>query len=424
VIQNFEDILQKCLKPGDEYKKSPPQGPPEEYGVVSDETLKSLDLTEHGEIPQANRGSAYQRPLTLAPHEKPQPSFVELPDIEDLSDIHICGIDGSNQRVQRSPFQLILARAVAIAFRYSKAGETPYFKRKSIDSSAIVWIDGNIFDFDSINLRTRKLPADCKNILDIVGETQEPLLARYDRGEMKKSPASYSLGLAVQIQQTLELLLIKSVPTNTAKMVCIKDGPLFSTSTFIGDTINGLQPVYSWSEQQVLVACSKRVGGSTLLIESLLDENIGAVLKECWFPNQTLLDSTIQGLSSDAILIPRFLNPGHRTPLIQATPIARTEITKNNAWLKPLSCYYMSRNRPYTYVRMEVPMLMWERNSDAVKKAISIVAWQHDLGHSAPLVQLEADRQCDLSAERGLLEVQTESNFAKNDLKFLENYDG
>ena len=65
---------------------------------------------------------------------------------------------------------------------------------------------------------------------------------------------------------------------------------------------------------------------------------------------------------------------------------------------------------------------MWERDPKKVEKAISIVAWQHELGHRAPLVQLASDLRCQLGYEKAILEKQTISHLYKNNLDFPEDY--
>ena len=427
-IQGFREILGKCLKSGDEYRESPPKGPPKEYGVLDDAAQEAIDHEENGEDSTADRGKVYAK-IALAEGESGAPLPISFPNTDDLADIHVCGIDGSNQRVQRSAFNFILARSSIVVFRYSSTGEKPYFKQHARNASAVVWVDGNIFDNRLINVHTTKPSSQTEegkvgNMLDdLRGDNRRPLIIRYERGKMKKSPGGYSLGLAVQIHQALELLSISDAPKGAAKMICIKDGPLFSTSTTIGDTITGLSPIFSWEKGQVLIACSKRVGGSPLLLEALLNPNIGSTLKKIWFPNEVVLDSTLNQMSSDAILLPRLLKPGHRTPLMEAVAISRSGVVKEKKALTPLSCYYLSRNRPYTYIRMEVPLFQWENDREGVEKAIQIAAWQHDLGRSAPLVQLEADNQCDLSAEAEILRYQTASALFENNLNLLEDYD-
>ena len=429
-MHSFESILRNCLKEGAEYRQSPPQGPPDEYAALSDEALAALNQTEHGEDSQANRGGVYSPlfPLRIPDGEDVRPCLVDMPDADELADIHVCGIDGSNQRVQRSAFQLIMARACIIAFRYSKSGKKPYFYHQVENAEAVVWVDGNIFDGDQINIRTKK---PLNGVLDFLKALSSlspaermPMIMRYKRGEMKKSPSGYALGVAVQLHQALELLCVVNARARVheANMVCIKDGPLLPTSTSVRDTVNGLSSIFSWKKGQVLIACSKRVSESPLLLETLLSP-LGALLKESWFPGQRIVDDHFRALASDAILLPRILKPGHRTPFIEAVPVARSGVVKEESGLTPLSCYYLSRSRPHTYIRMEVPRCMWESDRDGVHQAVKIAAWQHELGRAAPLVQLEADKQCDLSAERRMLEWQTANALAKRKLNFLEDYD-
>ena len=92
-----------------------------------------------------------------------------------------------------------------IVFRYSSTGEKPYFYRRMKDASAMVWVDGNIFD-GAIDSQTEKFSSEgneeTTNILDKVKDYKErPFIVRYNRGKMKNNPSSYALGLAVKIQQ-------------------------------------------------------------------------------------------------------------------------------------------------------------------------------------------------------------------------------
>ena len=432
-FKNFQKIL-GCLKSGKDYEKSPPQGPPEEYPSMPNEaeTLRSLALTDHGEDSKESRGKIYSK-IAFPKNEEARPVAVELPTTQDLADIHVCGIDGSNQRVSRNAFEFILTRACMIVFRYSGTGEKPYFYRKMKDASAMVWVDGNIFD-STIDSQTEKFSFEENekktDILDKVEDYKErPFIVRYNRGEMKNNPSSYALGLAVKIQQALELLCIKETPVDKAsKIVCIKDGPLFSTSVSTKDNLNGLKPILKWNKNQSFIACSKRVSESSLLLEVLLNEKIGKFLRKAWFEEQGISDdalkNALKGLASDANILPRVLKPGCRTPLFIAVPVARKEIVEQDKGLTPVSCYYRSRCRPYNYIRMELPLSKWEESTESANQAIKIAAWQHELGHSAPLVQLEADNQCDLSAERRILELQTDSALSQNGLNLLETYDG
>ncbi len=68
---------------------------------------------------------------------------------------------------------------------------------------------------------------------------------------------------------------------------------------------------------------------------------------------------------------------------------------------------------------------MWkfvERNKEAVEEAIRIVAWQHELGVTAPLVQLMADEQCQLTNEKMILEKQTLAALDRKNLNFIDTY--
>jgi hypothetical protein len=228
------------------------------------------------------------------------------------------------------------------------------------------------------------------------------------------------LGWAVKIQQALELASISDISTEH-KTVCIKDGPLFSTSVSIRDVIDGLNPIFTW-HNQILISCSKRIKDSTLLLEALL-KNVS--LRNFWFSGQDITDDTLNSIASDSLLLPRILRPGHRTPLMAAVPVSRQMVVddqQGDPRLKPLSCYYLSRHRPHTYIRLEIPIFMWERDRNLTNEAIRLVAWQHELGHSAPYVQIAADERCQLSAEKLILEKQTQAAMNKFALTFPEDF--
>jgi hypothetical protein len=413
LVKSFESVL-GTFNDAKGYKSGPPKGPPDELPTLTDEELKALKLPVFQE--DRDNGGAYKE-IKLV--EDPAPIEVKLPTATDLEDVNICGIDGSNQRVERSSFYFILARAAIVEFRYSTKNAKPYFYTRTRNAGAVTWVDGNVFT-ESIKLFT-KTPAkqdDTANILkDIEGLSDSPLLVRYDPDKVDKSPSSHALGWAVKLQQALELLCIKDVPTNT-RTICIKDGPLFSTSVSPADTKAGLAPIFGWKDQ-VLIACSKRVKDSSLLVEALLGNQ---ALREHWFPNQNLSDVSLKAVATDSLLLPRILKPGFRTPLMAAVPIARQQIVNEDPRLMPLSCYYLSRHRPHTYIRVEIPQFMYEQNKDIVDEAISLVAWQHELGHRAPLVQLAADNMCQLQAEKLILEKQTTAALLRQGLEFPEEY--
>ncbi len=423
----FTPILKKCLRNGEDYRNSPPKGPPLDYPVLSQEDLDPLSHTEHGEdFSSEPENKVYSKIEVL--EMPPEPVNIPIPSVAELADTHVCGIDGSNQRVERGGFHFILCRAAMVAFRYSETAQKPYFYRLQKDATAIVWVDGNIFE-NQILLNTYLQESDGntdnKDILpQLEKNIEKPLMYRYS--VQRNRPGSYALGVAVKIMQGLELLCIRETPLGAGRVVCIKDGPLFSTSTTPRDVLNGLSPLFhgDWNKNCTYVACSKRVRDSVLLLEALRHERFGKTLRDIWFPEQNILDSTLKELPSDSVLLPRVLNPGQRTPLMAAVPTARNVVVKENESLEPLSCYYLSRSRPHTYVRLEIPRFMWERDKASVEYAIKITAWQHELGRTAPLVLNMADEQCDISNERRILEWRTDAALQGKKLDLLQDYHG
>ena len=423
LVGQFGPILDKCLQSGDAYRRSPPQGPPSEYPSLSQEELDALSLTEHGEDLSRERGKAYSSITVL--EMPPKPVDIPVPTAADLADTHVCGIDGSNQRVERGGFHFILCRAVMVAFRYSGSGEKPYFYRRQKDAAAVVWVDGNIFDSRVVRATIPQKISESGpgNILPQVESGEDkPLLFRYRAQENR--PGAYALGVAVKIMQALEMSCIRETPLKAGRVVCIRDGPLFSASATPRDVLDGLAPIFGgeWGGNCSFVACSKRVRDSTLLLEALLSDTFGPALRDFWFPGQRIIPAVLRGLPSDSVLLPRILKPGQRSPFMAATPIARSGIVKSDPRLEPISCYYLSRARPHTYVRLEIPRFMWERNRDAVEYAVKVTAWQHELGRDAPLVLTTADGQCDISGERQILERRTDAALWDRGLNFLQDY--
>ncbi|MBC6993572.1 DNA double-strand break repair nuclease NurA [Neolewinella lacunae] len=415
VVQTFDRVME-CFVDGEVYKRSPPTGPQEELATLSVEELKAIQQTVYGEDLQAT-GYSYSHIKII---EDPQPKPVEFPKIQDLENLNVCGIDGSSQRVERATFYFILARASIVEFRYSTVDLKPYFYNQTLDASAILWVDGNVFS-DRLNLFTQSLKTDNHgraNILAPLAKDRSlPFLVKHDPTKIDKSPSSHAIGWAVKLQQGLELECLKKVPTDVPT-VCIKDGPLFSTSVSPRDTLDGLYPIFAWNHH-VLIAVSKRVKDSSLLVEAL-QKNIP--LRDFWFKDQNINDQTLRLVSTDSIILPRILKPGYRTPLMEALPVSRKAIVEDEPRLMPLSCYYLSRHRPHTYIRLEIPKFMYDKNAEQVEKAISVVCWQHELGHKAPLVQVAADERCQLQHEKTILERQTISHLHKNNLHFPEDY--
>jgi hypothetical protein len=151
IVKSFSDVL-NCFVSGHEYKTKPPQGPPENLPTLTNEELASLQHTLWGEN-LADTGYAYQQIKLI---EDPAPVQVDLPTIDNLQDVNVCGIDGSNQRIERASFYFLLARASIVEFRYSTNNSKPYFYNRTLDTSGVLWVDGNIFN-DDINLYTENL---------------------------------------------------------------------------------------------------------------------------------------------------------------------------------------------------------------------------------------------------------------------------
>ena len=435
LANQFDSVLGKCLQDGKVYLQRPPQGPPEHYQSISEDAKAGLSRNGVGEDPNIDRIGMYED-ITLV-EDTTIPVSIPAPSVEELADIYICGIDGSNQRVKRGGFHFILSRAAMVVFRYSEISlnRKPYFYQHFEDATAVVWVDGNVFDKDSIKIHThwvdrkarQKNQKKGEDILPVLRDRAGlPLMLRYESGE--KGPSAQALGLAVQIQQGLELLCVSQTPQDrgASETVCIKDGPLLATSTTPSDIQEGLRPILTWGPRSHFIACSKRVGEATLLWQMLLDSGKGAIWRNQWFGRHDITDSAIQSLPSDSLLLPRILKPGYRTPMVRAVLTARKSIVQGIngiSELTPVACYYLSRTRPHTYMRFEMPFFMWERDTQAAERAIKYAVWQHELEHSAPLVMNVAHRMCDVSHERSILEMQTDAALLKRGLNFPKDYE-
>jgi hypothetical protein len=421
LIDSFGGIL-KSFNDGATYKKKPPQGPPEHWPSISDEELAALNQTDNGEDKSKDRP---YKILDLVLEDDYMPRKVQLPTLDFLADLNIYGIDGSNQKIEKSAFYLILARAAIINFRYSIDGSKPYFTHKVKDSSSVMIVDHNVFDLDKINVNSTIIELgdspDQKRIGKyLINESAGLLSFRYDISKTDKSPSSQALGIAVKIMQTLELICLMEIPTDK-KAICIKDGPLFSTSVAEKDTIEFLSRIHTWNDQ-ILISCSKRTRDSRLLVQALKEK---VELRKKWFEKDIIIEKTINQIPSDSLILPRLLKPGERTPLFKAVPVARQPVVAEGSGdpkLTPLTCYYLSRSKPHTYLRLEIPLLFWERDKNRVEDAISVVAWQHELGRIAPLVQVVADERCQLSSEKEILQRQTEAALTSFGLQFLQDY--
>jgi hypothetical protein len=417
LVQGFNGVLNAVI-PGEEYSVKPPTGPSKELPKLSSRELAALYTTVFGEKLNSNKYS-YQ---SIAPiiGEGYIVKDVPFPTANQLTDINICGIDASNQIIDMGSFYFIIARSSIVNFRYSKAGYDPSFYTKHRDASAVMVVDANIFDPAVLRINTGlDLDIESKNILKPIKRNRghEPILVRYNPDSKNKSPSAHALGWAVKLQQVLELECLREVPIE-GKTICIKDGPLFSTSVSIDDVVRGLSHVLSW-EDKILIACSNKVRDSTLLIE-LLQQN--GTFREAWFEGQNVTEDDIRSIGSDALLIPKILKPGQRTPLLEAVPRSRIAVVKEEPRFMPLTCYYYSRHRPHTFIRMEIPKFMWEQYPALVEEAITLVAWQHELGHKAPLVQMMAGQQCQLQSEKHILERVTLARLSQQGIEFPESY--
>lgn len=421
---NFDNVL-KRLRPSTEYYALPPRGPPQNLPHLSEADLDGLRTELLGENLASNlnmQGYAYE---SIKPNIEGDlmPKDIPLPDTNDLKHIDVCSIDGSNERVGRGIFYFLISRGAFVNFKYSTDGSKPYVYTKTRDFSAVIQVDGNIFN-DSIIYDCQSPGANASGELDVLpiiqGTDKRPLRVGYDPTISNKSPSSQALGWAVKIQQALELECLSYVRSDVdAKTVCIRDGPLFSTSATKTDIKKGLGKTFDWGRNQILIASSKRVSESTLLVEALLGSQD---LRDYWFEDQNLTDSTLKNLATDMLLLPKILHPGQRTPLMAAVPRARNQITKDEPRLMPLVCYYYSRMKPHTFIRLEVPKFMWDQNKDMVNEALKITAWQHELGHKAPLVQLFADKFSRLLSEKAILERKIDKKLDESGLVLPEAY--
>lgn len=428
IVGGFEKVL-KCMPEGSEYNNKPPKKT-EDLPVLSKEEVEILlqNLNEVGETTQLGDFYNYRsEDLDLTIEEGLHPRKVIFPASNDLDGVEVFGIDGSNQRLDNPCFHFILARAAIVNFKYTKGLDKPYFYTKLKDASAIVQIDGNIFTNSIKGMTYERLYSLTKNAQkgnsidiyqDLLQNTkQRPFLLGYDHNVKEKNPRSHALGWAVKFMNVLELQCFEEISSHNS-FVCIKDGPLFSASSTPSDNLAGLNNIMTW-DNGTLVGVSKRVSDARLFLDIFCQY---PDIVDYYFPNQHITTDTIKSIGTDSLILPRIINPGERTPLIKAIPVARRNYIKNNMSLFPLVCYYMRKTKPHNIIRLEVPIFMFNRNPEAVYKAISIVAWQFELGVKAPLVQLAADERCQISHELTLLKRQTASIIDRKKLQIPSYY--
>lgn len=429
LVDAFNGVLENLVE-GEIYAQKPPRGP-RDLASLTEAELKSRELNENGESPKdKNYDPVVYRNIEINGIEDSLlPVEIILPNSDQLDGIIICGIDGSNQKVPKNSFYLILARAAIVNFKYSKGTEPPYFYQKKKEATAVTEIDGNIFKDGIIEHTNSKLKGENNqesiNLLThIRNDSSKPFLVRFDHTKSDKSPSSHALGWAVKLQQALELLCLEEIEIDEdKKTICIKDGPLFSTSSSEDDTIEGLRPTIRWNNQ-VLLGVSKRISDSKLILETICSfpELLGI-----FFPNDEVRREDIESVGTDSLLLQRILKPGYRTAFIKAVPIQRQGVCKKalselSRDFTPLCCYYRGKTRPQTFIRIEIPYFMWERDKNLINEALAVVAWQHELGGKAPYIQLVADDLCQLNYEKELLEKQTMAAINFKKLELAEQY--
>ena len=430
LVNAFNGVLENLVE-GEDYAKLPPRGP-RDLATLSKAEIEARELNENGESTARddNYDPTTHKNIQIDIEESNLPRPVSLPNSDDLDGIIICGIDGSNQKVEKNSFYFILARASIVNFKYTKGTEPPYFYTIKKDASAVTWIDGNIFKENVIEhtnnkLRKQRQGEEGVDIFSFIEQdNSKPFMVGYDHTKSEKSPSGHALGWAVKFQQALELLCLSNIETDISKKtVCIKDGPLYSTSSSTNDTVDGLRPIVQWNSQ-ILVCVSKRINDSKLILETLCSF---PELLQIYFPEDEVTKENILAIGTDSLLLQRILKPGHRTPLIKAVPVARTGTCKKatdelQKDFMPLCCYYRGKTRPQTFIRIEIPFFMWDQNKKLVEEAISVVAWQHELGGKAPYIQLVADDLCQLNYEKELLEKQTLAALSNKNLELAEQY--
>ena len=144
---------------------------------------------------------------------------------------------------------------------------------------------------------------------------------------------------------------------------------------------------------------------------------------EYYFPDQNISRSLMSKLPADYILLPKILQPGQRTPFLEAIPMSRVDIARKNSDLTPVYCYYMRKRKPQTIIRMEFPRRYLFSDPELLDWSLKCVAWQHELGSKVPHVQEFADIQCQLKSESEILQKLARSALMRKGLETLEVYE-
>lgn len=423
ISEAFNDILENLVD-GEKYKLLPPKGPSNEhYSSIDDKALDSLDQDIWGQDEEESFDIDENNKSTKVV-ELPNIKRVFTPEASQLDNTNIIGIYGDNKRILTTSFHLILTRTSIVNFRYTSGYEKPYFYNKERESTSLLVLDSNIFDNKyRVHTYNKLIDRPEDPLLDHLVQNSEnkPFRFRYDYERSKKAPNSQSLGLAVKFQHTQELSCIDEIDfKHKGITVCLKNGPIFSNSTKLIDIRNGLKKLFSWrNKNRFYIGVSSKVSESRVLIKTLLE--YPHLIQE-YFPNQNITEGIIRSFGSDALLLKKILLPGTRTPLIEYIEKTRegaldTETLKG---LKPLTCYYQKRSKPFGFVRLEIPRFMWEDNKEQAELAISIAIWQYELDGALPLVLRAASEQCSLSHDKMVVEHQMKAAFEKKNLELVE----
>lgn len=425
IIDAFHKVLDNLVD-GKKYDSLPPRGPIDlPFPTPSNDELDSNDQDIWGQ--DEREDFTVDNPERIKLVETPERKEVKIPTESNLAGLNVIGINGDNDRILTTSFHLILSRSAVVNFKYTAGFEKPYFYTKFRDASSIMVLDNNIFEdaysiytYNDLVEKDKKFP-----ILDHINKNiNKPFRFRYDHEKTKKAPSSQSLGLAVKFQHALELASINDI--NTAEFnhdgitICLKDGPLFSNSTELSDIRNGLKKLLPWqSQKKIFVAVSSKVSESRVLIKTI---NARPDLIEEYFPGQNILLGVINSFGTDSLLLKKILKPGYRTPLIEYIEPTREGAINEPGLegLKPLTCYYHKRSKPYNFIRLEIPKFMWDANKELAEFAISVTVWQHELGGDKPLVLKAAEERCDLSHEKWVIEQQMKAAFDKKELGLVE----
>jgi hypothetical protein len=425
IVGSFNGILDNLVD-GEKYDKLPPKGPSElPYPSASDDELSSTSQDPWGEDGSYEDPPAEGAERRTKPVEHFDRKEVLLPTEQDLNGLSVIGIVGDNKRIITTSFHLILARAAIVNFRYTNGFEKPYFYTRSKDASALMVLDNNIFE-EAYSVHTYNELIEKLNgvpLLDHLEKNHDnkPFRFKYNHERSKKAPSAQSLGLAVKFQHTLELASIASTDfQHNGTTICIKEGPLFSNSSELSDISNGLQKLLSWKgKKKIFLGASAKVSESRVLIKTLTDY---PDLIEKYFPNQNITVGLINSFGTDSLLLKKILVPGSRTPLVEYIEKTREgAIGKEELkGLKPVTCYYHKRSKPYGFIRIEMPRFMWEEDNELAELAIAVTLWQYELSGNQPLVINAANEQCSLHHEKWVTEQQLKAAFEKKKLGLVE----